>query len=110
MAVRDVKIIVQRFDPSARNGFNEVIGVWVDLCAAWAARSDLGEVEKLAAGFEGATLTARFTLRSNTKSRGITPGDRLLVGAAIGNIKAVLSSDVGRARSIVITAVFPRVG
>lgn len=59
------------------DGFSEV-EVWQDHgTLVFAARRDVSDIEKFAAGTVQATLDTRFIVRSSTFTRDISPSDRL---------------------------------
>lgn len=106
MSGRDILITVQAFDAASRNAFNEPVGQWQTFCRVWARRVDLTDAEKIANGEEGSAMTARFTVRSNSKTRAVTGDHRIrTTDGAIWNIKGARPSEIGRNRSVELTAV-----
>lgn len=104
---RDTKITLLRRDESARNAFNEVDesdAAYSAIGHAFAARTDISDSEKIAAGQEISVSVARFVVRSNAKTRTLTGGDRLRTAEGVWNIKGAKPSSKGRARMIELTA------
>lgn len=104
----DRRITIQRYDSSATDDFNEPIGAWTDYTTVWAKRSDppdRARAEVLQAGQIGSSLMSRFVVRSSSKTRTVTPVDRLSYDGAIWNIKNVKETSEGRRQFIEITAV-----
>lgn len=102
----DRRITLQRASKVA-NEFNEEISNWQDLTKVWARRrdaSDSQKIELLAAGQVGSFQVSRFTVRSSTLTRSITPVDRMLHDGLVWQINGVKELDVGRHRFIEITA------
>lgn len=100
----DRKVTIQRFS-SVPNEFNEPIATWADFFTCRAMRRDASDGERLAAGQVGSSLTARFTVRSSSETRTVTPKDRLLHEGRVWSIHGVKEADQGRHRFIEITAV-----
>ncbi|WP_112317530.1 phage head closure protein [Rhodovulum viride] len=74
---------------AGRNALNEPTGAWESLATLWAARTDLTETERAAAGQIGAVRAARFTLRRSDLALGLTAADRMKVGGHVWNITGV---------------------
>ncbi|MBL3611155.1 phage head closure protein [Rhodovulum sulfidophilum] len=74
---------------AGRNALNEPTGAWAPLATLWAARTDLSETERGAAGQIGAVRAARFTLRRSVLTRSLTGADRLRDEGMIWNITGV---------------------
>lgn len=100
----DRTITIQRFT-STVNEFNEQIQAWADFITIRAARRDVSDGEKFAAGQVGSSLSSRFVVRSSAKARTITPTDRLVHDGATYAIHGVKEADEGRRRFIEISAV-----
>ncbi|OLP56667.1 phage head-tail joining protein [Rhizobium rhizosphaerae] len=102
----DRRITIQRAT-TAVDGFNEAIEAWSDIATIWAKRrdvSDSAKIEFLAAGQIGSFAAARFTVRSSTLTRTITPVDRMIHDGRVWAINGVKEADEGRRRFIEITA------
>lgn len=81
--------------PATRNDLNEVTGSWVNLVAegdgnVWAAVVDLSGREYVAAGGTQNAVETKITIRYRD---GITPKMRVLFGADVYTIEAVLGQD-----------------
>jgi len=100
----DRSITVQRFT-SMPNEFNEPVETWANYVTVRAKRSDVSDGEKFAAGQVGSSLRARFTIRSSTEARTITPVDRIVHESKTWSIHGVKEANEGRRRFIEITAV-----
>lgn len=88
-----------------RNEFNEVVQAdWQPLMTLWAARVDVSDGEKFAAGGIGGFLAARFTVRHSTHTAGIRYSDRLLHDGRNWNIVGLKEAREGRRQFIEITA------
>ncbi|ANB35968.1 head-tail adaptor [Rhodovulum sulfidophilum] len=76
-----------------RNALNEPTGAWAEIATLWAARADLAETERAAAGQIGAVRAARFTLRRSALAEGpartLSAADRLRDEGMIWNITGV---------------------
>ena len=104
---RDIKVTFLRRDGDARNAFNEIDdsdAAYLPVGAAFAARNDVSDAEKIAAGQEISVRWARFVMRSNTKTRSLTGGDRLLTPDGVWNVKGAKPASGGRNRLIEVTA------
>lgn len=99
----DRRITIQRYT-STTNDFNEEVKSWADLTTVWAMRRDASDGERVTAGKEGAFLMSRFTVRSSSKTRTVTPADRLSYDGAVWNIRGAKETQDGRKRFIEITA------
>lgn len=108
----DRRITIERATTTT-NSFNEPEPTWVALATVWAMRKDISDGEKFASGQVGSTLLSRFTIRSSTLTRTVSPVDRLSYGTTndsppvptIWNILGVKEADAGRFRFLEITAV-----
>ncbi|TCL89858.1 head-tail adaptor [Rhizobium sp. PP-WC-2G-219] len=102
----DRRVTVQRAS-MVLNAFNEEISTWMDLAKVWARRKDASDsqkIELLAAGQVGSFQVSRFTVRSSTLTRSITPVDRIHHDGVVWQINGVKELDEGRHRFIEITA------
>lgn len=102
----DRRITIQRAG-KVTNAFNEEEDAWSDLTTIWARRRDVSDsqkIEYLAAGKIGSFLVARFTVRSTSLTRSITPVDRIFHDARAWQINGVKELDEGRRRFLEITA------
>ncbi|HCO90505.1 MAG TPA: hypothetical protein DIT40_05985 [Alphaproteobacteria bacterium] len=63
---------------TGRNALNEPVDGFALIGRAYAKRIDVRDTEKVAAGFEGRALMARFRVRSTSLTRSLTPADRLI--------------------------------
>lgn len=104
----DRKITIQRAT-EVPNEFNEPVLTWADFMSNWSAkREDVSErqqTEMIAAGQVGAFLVSRFTIRSSSEARTVTPKDHLIHEGATWSIHGVKEAAEGRRRFIQITAV-----
>ncbi|GLQ36748.1 hypothetical protein GCM10007908_03680 [Rhizobium albus] len=101
--VLDRRITIQRAT-TAPDAFNEPVQTWTDLKTLSAARRDVSDGEKFAAGQVGASLQSRFVIRHSSISKTITPVDRLSHEGAIWNIMGIKETQDGRRRFLEITA------
>ncbi|MBN7758984.1 phage head closure protein [Nitratireductor aquimarinus] len=103
----DRTITVERYQVVGTNDFNEDIREWAGFITVRAARRDVSDGEKFAAGQTGSSLRSRFVIRASTKSKTISPVDRLSYDGGIWNIEGVKEGDQGdmHGRFIEITAV-----
>lgn len=103
----DRRIVIERYQQSGTNAFNEPIYSWATLATVWAARQDVSDAETFAAGQVGSSLRTRFVIRSNATTKTVTPTDRISYDGSIWNIKGVKEGDKGdmRGRFIEITSV-----
>lgn len=99
----DRRITIQRATMTT-NDFNEAVPAWADLCEVWAARRDVSDGEKLAAGGIGAALATRFVVRSSNDTRTVTAMDRIVHEGATWQVTGVKEADLGRRRYIEISA------
>ncbi|WP_132534611.1 head-tail adaptor protein [Rhizobium sp. PP-F2F-G48] len=105
-ALLDRRITIQRAT-FIRNEFNEEELTWSKISDLWARRrdaSDSQKIEMMAAGQVGSFRVSRFTVRSSSLTRSITPVDRVLHDGVIWQINGVKELDEGRHRFIEITA------
>jgi head-tail adaptor len=83
----------------------QVTQQWADYgSAVWAQKRDISDGEKWAAAALEATVTTRFTVRSSTFTRGITPLDRLTCGGVEYFITGIKEAGSGRFAFLEITA------
>lgn len=103
----DRKITIERHTVVGTNEFNEEIWDWVTLISPRAARRDVSDGEKFAAGQVGSSLRTRFVIRASTQANTVTPVDRVSYDGSIWNILGVKEADMGdlRGKYIEITAV-----
>lgn len=103
----DRRITIERKQATSTNAFNEEVVSWSPFLTVWAARHDVSDGEKLAAGSIGSFLRTRFVIRATSLSRSVTPVDRISYAGAVWNIHGVKEADRGdmRGRFIEITAV-----
>ncbi len=85
--------------------FNEPIETWTDYFTCRAMRRDVSDGEKFASGQVGSSLRSRFTVRSSSETRSVTPVDRIIHDGGTWSIQGVKEADEGRRRFIEITAV-----
>lgn len=83
------KITVQRLTRTVSGNYNEPREAWSALVTIRAKRADASGVELLRAQEVGAQLTTRFTVRSSSVTRSVTPLDRIKFGEQTYNITAV---------------------
>lgn len=100
----DRKVTIQRFT-SVPNEFNEPVETWADFFTCRAMRRDVSDGEKFAAGQVGSSLRSRFTVRSSSETRTVTPTDRLVHEGDTWSIHGVKEANEGRHKFIEITAV-----
>ena len=87
MTARDTRIEILRRSEAGRSAFNEPDGeTWPVYLTTLAARVDLSDGEREAAGQQVAALMARFRIPASPTSRGITPRDRLRTGGDGGDV------------------------
>lgn len=101
----DRRITIERLNEGAQNGFGEPAQTWETLTSVWAARSDVRDSEKIAAGQRDSALMSRFVVRSSATTRTLSSADRINHESAIWNIHGVKETAEGRKRFIEITAV-----
>ena len=102
----DRRITLQR-SSSTVGPLNEPVDTWSDLATVWARRRDASDSQKIefvAAGQTGSFIVARFTVRSSTVTRSVTPVDQIVHDGKVWDIKGVKEADEGRHRFIEITA------
>ena len=99
----DRSIAVQRATV-VYNDFNEPVETWEDLVTVRARRRDVSDGEKFAAGQIGASIMARFVIRSSTETRAIIPSDRLIHEDDTWSIQGIKEMNEGRFRFLEITA------
>lgn len=82
----------------------QMVETWADHGSPiWAARKDVSDGERAAAGWMEATSVARFTLRSSSFTRGLTPKDRIATDGRDYNIQGI--KELGRRDWLEITAI-----
>ncbi len=96
----DRRITIRR--ATTTNGPLGTTETWVDLGTVWAARKDVSDGEKAAAGTVMSTLAARFTVRSNAITRGVRPSDVIVEGRLQFEIVGI--KELGRRDYLEITA------
>lgn len=101
----DRRILIERLAEGAVNGFGEPAGVWATLISVAAARQDVSDVEKVAAGQRAAALMCRFVIRSSIVARTVSALDRLTHDGLAFNILGIKETSQGRGRFLEITAV-----
>lgn len=101
----DRRIAVERATEGAANGFGEPSVTWSEIATLWAAREDVSDAEKVAAGQRDTARLSRFVVRSSADTRAITSADRLVHDGATWEIKGVKETRDGRQRFLEITAV-----
>ncbi|EPE95715.1 head-tail adaptor protein [Rhizobium grahamii] len=103
----DRRITFQRATKT-NNEFNEPVEVWGDIGSVWTKRHDFSDsqrIEFLAAGKVSAFAVSRFTVRSTSLTRSITPIDRLTHEGAVWQINSVKEvAEGGRRGYLEITA------
>lgn len=97
----DVRISIMRATTAA-DSFNELIQTWTTLATVWAKAMPASDGEMWRAGRTLADSTMRFTLRSSTMSRSITPSDRIVYENKTYDIEGV--KEIGRNAYLEITA------
>lgn len=100
----DRRITIERDSGSTTNGFNEKASTWLPHTTVWARKMDASDGEKVAAGQTGSSVMSRFRVRSSTKTRDITPRDRIVFDGN-WNILGIKETQEGRKRFLEITAV-----
>lgn len=101
----DRKVVIERATTTP-NSLNELEDTWSTYFTCRAMRRDASDGEKNVAGQQvGSFLMSRFTVRSSTETRGVTPVDRLIHEGHTWSIKGVKEANEGRFRFIEITAV-----
>ena len=104
----DRKVTIQRFTSVPNDEFNEPVETWADFKTVRAMRRDVSDrqrVEMMAAGQVGAFQVSRFTIRSTSETRTVTPVDRLVHDGKTWAIHGIKEADEGRYRFLEITAV-----
>lgn len=99
----DRTITVQRATTTP-NALNEPIQTWADHIKVRAMRRDVSDGERMAAGQVGSFLMTRFTVRSSTSTRGLTPKDRIVHEGGTWSIHGIKEANEGRKRFLEITA------
>lgn len=85
------------------DGFTSGAEAWADHGGTISAqRNDISDGERWRAGEVGASITARFTVRSSGFTRAITPKDRLICDGREYDIVGI--KEIGRNRFLEITA------
>ena len=96
----DRRITIRR--KAVTNGPLGTSEAWATLGTIWAARKDVSDGEKAAAGTVMSTLAARFTVRSSEMTRGIRPADTITEGRLVFDIVGI--KELGRRDYLEITA------
>lgn len=82
----------------------QMVEAWADHGSPiWAGRKDVSDSERVAAGWLEATSVARFTVRSSSFTRGLTPKDRLTTEGRDYDIQGI--KELGRRDWLEITAI-----
>ncbi len=76
---------------------------WQTICTVFAARLDISDKERFAAGEQSAELGTRWRVRSSEITRAIGAKNRILYHGAAFNISGVKETTAGRNRFIEIT-------
>ncbi|MCG7508874.1 head-tail adaptor protein [Mesorhizobium retamae] len=103
----DRTITIERFS-TTKNEFNEEVQTWAPFVTISAQRkdtSDLVKTEMLGAEQVGSFLLSHFVVRSSTRTKTISPIDRINYDGHLWNIKGTKETTEGRNRFIEITAV-----
>ena len=98
--VFDRRITVRR--KTVINGPLGPTETWSVLCTIWAARTDVSDGEKAAAGTVMSTVSSRFQVRSSTETRGIRPADTITEGGLDFEIVGI--KQLGRRNYLEISA------
>lgn len=96
----DRRVTIHR--QTVSNGGTGHSETWGTLGTVWAARTDVSDAEKIAAGGVYGTVAARFVVRSSSISRLIRPADRLVMGGLTFEIVGI--KELGRQDYLEITA------
>lgn len=86
----------------ADDGFSKVEVFAPHGARVWAARQDVSDGEKMRGGMMSASIMARFTIRSSSYSRDLTPRDRIDQGGFVWEIVGI--KEIGRNSFLEITA------
>lgn len=98
----DRRLQFQRF--TAVDDGLQMVEAWADHGSPiWAARKDVSDGERAAAGWIEATSVARFTVRSSSFTRGLSPKDRLITDGREYHIQGI--KELGRKDWLEITAI-----
>lgn len=82
----------------------EMVEAWRDCGPViWAGRRDVSDAERATAGWIEATMASRFTVRSSSFTRELTPKDRLVCEGLTFDIVGI--KQLGRRDYLEITAV-----
>lgn len=85
------------------DGFTSGKKTWGDHGSpVWAEKKDISDGERWRAGEVGASITTRFTVRSSTFTRDLTPKDRLTCDSIAYDIHGI--KEIGRRDRLEITA------
>ena len=85
----DQRITVQQL-ATGQDAYGEPLSTWTDVCTVWAAMEDLTGRQYLAAQAAQNAVQTRITIRYRA---GIVPAMRVLHGAEVFDIEAVLGQD-----------------
>lgn len=96
----DRRITIRR--KTVTNGPLGATETWATLGTIWAARKDVSDGEKAAAGTVMSTVAARFTVRSTDMTRGLRPADTITEGRLTFDIVGI--KELGRRDYLEITA------
>lgn len=100
----DRRIAIERFNENGRNEYNEPIKTWEAFTTISAKKTDLSDREKLSAGQVNSVRMSRFVIRYSTKSRTISPKDRIRFDGLIWDINGIKEVSEKRKRYIELTA------
>ncbi len=72
------------------------VSAWALLFNVWANKTDVQDSEKFAVDERSATLSVRWTVRSSTQVKGVTPKDRIIYEGLEYEIMGVKETGHGR--------------
>lgn len=102
---RNVLATFRRAVETGRDGANAPILEWDDLLSVFAKKTDVSDVEKIAAGEEASAIKARFVFPASPKSKSITTADQIFAEGRTWNIKGVKTVIEAGRDKIEVTAV-----
>lgn len=91
----DQRVQIWRLDAAAKNALGETPKAYSLFYSCWAIRNYMSRAERLAAAAETATQTVKFTVRSCSEARSITPKDRLKWKGRDFNIRSAEDNGLG---------------
>jgi SPP1 family predicted phage head-tail adaptor len=97
----DRRITIERAT-SVPNELNEPVETWATHATLWAAKTDVSDGERNAAGQVGSYLMSRFVVRHSPVTKEIKPTDRL-VYEGTWNIHGIKETQDGRNRFLELT-------